>query len=202
MSIAAALSYQVLSQPLAAAEVGKIFDLQTGYLHVARFVNADGTENLSGLVECSLSYGEDDWLPLGPNADISLTTPRDRIRLRWAAQAGVTAILVIAKDPTAFQVANPPARLFVSTAGGTTIATGVVAVGTGATLIRAANSSRQSLTVQNDGGADVFIGAAAVALATGLRLTPGAIMAIDKTTAAIYGIVAAGSINVRYLEES
>lgn len=202
MSIAAAISYQVLVQPLDAAEVAKTINMQTGYLHVLRFVNADASENLSGLIEASLSMADDDWMPLGPNGEIALREARDRIRLRWSAQAGVSAVLVIAKDPTAFRVATPPAKLFISTAAGTSLASGVVAVGTSATVIRAANSSRQSLTIQNDGSADVFLGPASVAVASGFRLTPGGTVTIDKNTAALYGIVAAGSVNVRYLDEA
>lgn len=203
MTIAQALAYAVYDFPLDVAEGGRVLDFQAGYIHVARFFNqADGTEYQSGLIECALSLAANDWLPLGFNSEISLAVPRDRVRVRWAAQPGATVRLVLARDPNQFRLSNPLSTLRISTAAGTVLATGSVNIGTGATLIRAASASRQSLMLQNAGSFDVFIGDAAVATATGFPLAPGATLAVDKTTAAVYGISGTTGQPVRYLEEA
>ena len=202
MSIAAAVSYQVMSQPLDTAETGKVFDFQLGYIHVARFVNSDGSLNVGALVECSLSRADDDWIPLGFNAEIALTTPRDTVRLRWAAQAGVRAILVIAKDPQQFRVDNPPVAQLATSALGATLNNAAVTVTTSATLIRAANGGRQSLALQNRGTTSIFLGNSGVTVANGFELMPNAIIDVTGISAAIYGIALSGACDVRLLEGS
>ena len=202
MSIAAARTYLVQSIPLDTASAGTVINYQVGYIHVARFQTADGLENLSGLIEVALAFGVEDWLPLGPNAEVMMIPARDQVRVRWAAQAGITCTLVLAQDPKQFQMANPPGRTLVSTAAGTTIAVGTATIGTSAGLIRAANSARQSLIIQNDGAADIYVGPAAVAVADGLRVPVGATLTLDKTTAALYGISGAAGNVVRWLEEA
>ena len=110
MSIAKALAYAVYDLPLDLAEAGRVLDFQAGYVHVARFSNADGSENATGLVELALALDSADWIPLAFNSELKLAAPRDRMRVRWSAQAGITLRLVLARDPAQFSIYTPPAR--------------------------------------------------------------------------------------------
>jgi hypothetical protein len=88
-------------------------------------------------------------------------------------------------------------------AGATQIATGQVSVTTsaGGTLIVAARTGRKSLLIFNEGTTDVRLGVNGVTTSTGVLLTgvKGAGVGIDGA-AAVYGIVAAGSQTVSYME--
>lgn len=79
--------------------------------------------------------------------------------------------------------------------------TAQVSVAATATLVCAARADRSSVTVESHGGADVFIGDANVTTSSG-ALVPGAAGASITlpTTAAIYGIVAAGTQTVSVIE--
>lgn len=84
-----------------------------------------------------------------------------------------------------------------------TITTNQIAVdnAAGGTLIRAINLNRRSIIVRNQGLVDMFVGVNGVTIATGLSVRAGESMTLDRTTAAIYGITAAGATTVGYLEE-
>lgn len=77
-----------------------------------------------------------------------------------------------------------------------------VAVGTGATVIKAANTSRKYLAIKNIGANPVFIGGSGVTTGTGYSLGVGVTLLMQEsvTTAAVYGIVAGGTETVSYLE--
>lgn len=76
-----------------------------------------------------------------------------------------------------------------------------VAVDNTADLILAANSSRLSWSIYNGGAETVYIGDTnAVTTTTGYPLVPGAHLS-GNGRHDIYGITAAGSVNVQYLEE-
>ncbi|WP_341894310.1 hypothetical protein [Ferrovibrio terrae] len=141
-----------------------------------------------------------DFAPIEQNS--SIAGAFDGFELSWAAQSGVTAYIFVSQGPDALRFLSPPAKQLVTSSVGTTLATNAVSAATAATLLSAANALRQSVTLQNrDTTKDVAIGGSGVTMASGFILEPGAIKTIDKTTAAIYGRVAAGTADVRVLEE-
>lgn len=85
--------------------------------------------------------------------------------------------------------------------GGGTIATAQTTVAATATLISAARSTRNSITITNHGTTDVFIGLAGVTTTTGILLQGVKGTSITLiTTAAVYGIVAAATQVVSSVE--
>lgn len=81
------------------------------------------------------------------------------------------------------------------------LATGQVVIGNTSTLIAAARTGRQSLTVENHGGVPVFLGSAGVTVSTGIFLSPAA--GAQKTfdfSGALYGVTAAGNQTVSEFE--
>ncbi len=91
----------------------------------------------------------------------------------------------------------------VSTAASTSINAGQVTVDTtaGGILIKAFNPSRRSIIIRNQGGTDAYVGPNGLTTATGLLIKAGESVSFDRNTAAIWGIVAAGSTTMSYLEE-
>ena len=87
--------------------------------------------------------------------------------------------------------------------GSTNIVTGQISVATtaGGTLIAAARTGRLDITIVNSGTADVYLGPSGLTTSTGILLKgiPGAALTIS-TAAAVYGIVAAATQTVSYLE--
>lgn len=88
--------------------------------------------------------------------------------------------------------------------GTANITVGQSVIGTGATSIvgartGAAGIGRVSVTIYNNGSATVFVGGSGVTTNTGLPLLPGGSITI-ATTAAVYGIVASGTVSCAYLE--
>lgn len=81
------------------------------------------------------------------------------------------------------------------------LTTNQVSVANVATQIVAARNERRSLLIINHGTTDVFIGDASVTIATGVKLkgSDGAAISIP-TISAIYGIVAAGTQMISYIE--
>lgn len=80
----------------------------------------------------------------------------------------------------------------------------VVGVANSATLISAASSTRRKITIQNFTEAAsnpvVYVGGLTVSTSTGIALLDGNSRTFE-TTAAIYGIVVTGTVNVRLLVE-
>jgi hypothetical protein len=77
---------------------------------------------------------------------------------------------------------------------------GNVTVATTATLIKAA-ASRQSISIYNNGASTVFVGYdTAVTTTNGMPIPAGAEREI-RDELAVYGIVASGTVDVRYIEE-
>jgi hypothetical protein len=90
----------------------------------------------------------------------------------------------------------------VKTTTSSTLATNQVTVTiTTPVLIVAANTFRKSVTIRNMGTVDAYIGGGSVAPATGYYIRAYESMTVDRTTAAIYGITAAGSTVFCYMEE-
>lgn len=84
-----------------------------------------------------------------------------------------------------------------------TITSGQVTVDTtaGGVVIKAANTSRRSIIVRNQGATDMYVGPTPVTTANGILVKIDEVLVLDRTTAAIYGITAAGSTTAGYLEE-
>lgn len=83
-----------------------------------------------------------------------------------------------------------------------TIATGQVSVTNAATLIAAARSGRGRITITTTAATVLYVGKSDVSTITGLYIeaAAGASLTLD-TSAAVYGIVASGTLTVSYLEE-
>ncbi len=82
---------------------------------------------------------------------------------------------------------------------GTTHSYGAVSVGTSATSINAASSTRVGIIIANAGSTTIYLGASGVTTADGYPLFAG--KSIYFTTQdQIYGIVASGTESARYLE--
>jgi len=96
---------------------------------------------------------------------------------------------------------DPNKHLAVTLGGLGNLAHGQVSVGTSATQIKAANTSRKAITIKNIGSETVYLGNSGVTTANGFPLEPGEGFGPLRTTAAIYGIVASGSGKVAYWEE-
>lgn len=94
-------------------------------------------------------------------------------------------------DAAGFVATNP--------AVGTTLNVNQISVGTAATAIVQANTNRTQLVVTNIGAATVFLGGSGVTTATGQALLANATITLP-TSAAVYGIVAAGTVAVTYAE--
>lgn len=76
---------------------------------------------------------------------------------------------------------------------------GAVSVSTTATVIKAANASRELIIIRNNGGTSIFIGDSGVTTSDGYELEAGQSVNLF-TEDAIYGIVASGTEDARYLE--
>ena len=123
-------------------------------------------------------------------------------RVRWDSQPGVTAELILTSGINAVDLDTaPPVRLNTGASGGS-IDADAVSVTSTAGVVVAANASRKSVIIQNLGSAPIFIGGSTVADSDGLKVDPGQSLTVDNTTAAIYGVTASGTADVRYLEES
>jgi hypothetical protein len=70
-----------------------------------------------------------------------------------------------------------------------------------ATLITPTNTNRKSLLIRNQGATDMYVLGSGVTTTNGLLIKTSEVLILDRTTAALYGIVSAGSTTVSYLEE-
>jgi len=81
------------------------------------------------------------------------------------------------------------------------ISSGSVSVTTNAILILANNNNRKKLYIQNLGSKAIYIGSTSeVTTSNGFLIGPGDTLDEDMYTGAIYGIAAAGTQDVRYIE--
>jgi len=81
------------------------------------------------------------------------------------------------------------------------ITTSQVTVTNVATLIKAANTSRLSLGIRNQGSVDVYIGSSGVTTSTGIVLKSNNTLFLDNNTAAVYGITVSSTTTVGWVEE-
>jgi hypothetical protein len=83
--------------------------------------------------------------------------------------------------------------------GAAAIANGQTAPTNSAANIVAARETRKTVTLVNHGSVDVYVGAATVTTANGVKVPAGASITIP-TTAAVQGITASGTGAVHYVE--
>lgn len=163
-------------------------------------VNASGEFQPGALIEISLSDRDQDFVPFYPGSRL-LNKTSDQVRMKWAAQPGVTAKLLIGEPEVLdLQIASR-ATVVVGDLADTITGAGVT-VGVAEGLLIAANAGRKRLTIQNLGAAEVYIGPTGVTTADGIRIGSGGAYETDKTSAAFYGISTAPGQDVRVLEET
>ncbi len=163
-------------------------------------VNAAGEFQPGALIEVSLSDRDQDFVPFYPGSRL-LNKTSDQVRMKWAAQAGVTAKILIGEpDVLDLQIASRATVVVGSLADTITVAP--VTVGTSVQSIIAANANRKRVLIRNEGAAAVFIGPTGVLVSTGLRLDPGEQWKSTTTNAEVFGISAAAGNDVRVLEET
>ncbi len=73
--------------------------------------------------------------------------------------------------------------------------------GAGGNLIAAGNADRKSIMIRNQGATDMFVGNTGLTVNTGFPIRASEVFVLDRTTAAIYGITAAGTTTAAFLEE-
>jgi hypothetical protein len=71
----------------------------------------------------------------------------------------------------------------------------------GGTSLIAANANRRRVTLVNDGGVTVYLGATGVTAAAGFPLDPGAVYSTSEFLGALFAITASGTGAVRVMEE-
>lgn len=178
---------------------------RVGYFHLWQFENsADGTVNLSG--QMTAVFGgqatQDDGVPLSYNSRVQFRPTVDLVTLRWNAQPGIRAVIVMSASADALEANNIPARQLVFQGQSPRIATGVQSVSTSRTQLVPANSFRQRLIVQAPvtNPATVVLGDNTVTLANGLQIEPGGSLVLT-TSAPIFGLSASAGGFIRWMEE-
>lgn len=121
-----------------------------------------------------------------------------------AANMGGAAQPSVSVDPSGNYVTPPTTNAngsrSVQSVGAPSIATGQVSVGTSSTLIAAARTGRQAITVVSTTALVFYVGNTGVTTATGQYVAAAAGASITiNTSAAIYG-VAAAPVTVSYME--
>lgn len=122
--------------------------------------------------------------------------------LDWSAQSGKSITIVFFTDAefrSGSQISVTGGAVAITEGSSFTEANVTMTAAT-ATLIRAQNTARFNLSVQNNTGADLWIGGSSVSSTTGFKVPAGGTF-IWKNTAAIYGYSVAGG-SVYYMEES
>lgn len=200
--------YQIYRVPLDVAGVDDI-RIEANYFKLLWAGTLDGSgrpavKNLSAMVEVSIGTAVDDYIPMGINTLVS--GKANRYRLRWNAQPGVWAFILISLvDPrtAAIQVDAPPTSQIVTQAMGATLAASAATVGVVSSQVVAASVTRQKLTIKNNSASStIYLGSdGAVTSATGFPLGPGEGFTLEGTQAAVYAIASAAGTDVRILAE-
>lgn len=121
-----------------------------------------------------------------------------------ATAATITGTAVMWEDASdTLRAASVSKPMPVCTIGGGSVATGKVNVTTSATLICAARTGRKRITISiSTTFTNLYIGDSGVSTSAGYRLQGSAGSSIQlETSAAIYGITSATSVDVFYIEE-
>lgn len=192
-------TYQLIPIDLTTAG-SKTVNFECDRIHFVKALNA-GVVDLDALINVKLSEDNTaDLIPLSVNNGIEGFT--QRFVVTWAAQSGTIAYLFCSNAQ--YRVTSPPTKQIVTSSIGSTLAQAAVAVAdSAAVLLAAASGTRQSVTIQNLGTSEIFIGNNAVVPADGLKVAANGSFTLDKTTAALYAICdTGGTADVRVLIES
>jgi len=119
----------------------------------------------------------------------------------FEAERGVIGEVIITDEAGNKVKVDPTTGGLIIETLGSGFSHGNISVGTTPTLIKAANTARKSLLIQNLGTGAIYIGGSTVSTANGIKLDAGENITIDRTTAAVYGISTATQ-DVRFLEET
>lgn len=173
-------------------------DLEGDYFLFVTALDGSGLVNLDARVDVAFGRAVDDYAPFFINSEAEGYF--DKVRVKWAAQSGVIAYLYISRAPI-IRMRTPPAKQLVTSALADEVSAVAVTVGTSAVAVAAANSTRQQLTILNNGSVDIYIGPAGVTTSTGLKIAAGQSYSTERCTAAFYAISGLAGQNVRVLEE-
>lgn len=132
---------------------------------------------------------------------MSLELPREQTKLTLRNTSGGTiAVQVWTSDgKIEFHGTEIAGTVSVADVGASSFDADSVTVTTTATEIRPVNTDRKALTIYNHGASTVFVGPAGVTTASGLPVLPSVPFDVPGTDE-IYGIVASGSVDVRWFE--
>jgi len=194
--------YQVWRFELETAPPGGFVRLEiaAGKFWFADARDATGALRADALLEIAWGEADDDYFPIKLGTVVT-NRGGQKARVRWTVQAGVSAYLVIG-DPALVEFQSPATASIVQGEQGSTIASTAVAAATTTTLLVAASGSRFAIEVANAGAVPVFIGGAGVTVAAGFPLDPGQRWRSTSFRGALYGIVAAGTADMRVIEET
>lgn len=190
---------------IALDQAGESQFIQTiGYFHLWRFENSDGTVSLDG--ELGVVFGgngtRDDQMPMSYNSRVQYDRPVDRCTLRWNAQPGRVAVILVGPRGSQMEANNTPARQLVFQGQATAMQTAAVAVLAAATQVAAANTRRSRVLIVAPASniATIFVGPQGVTIANGIPLDPGQSY-VGFSSARYDAIAAAVGNNVRVMEE-
>lgn len=202
-----AAEYQIYRIPLTNAGTDKI-PIEANYFKLLWAGTLDANQrpavkDLAAMVEVSMGRAVDDYIPMGINTEV--TGKADYYNLRWNAQPGVWAFILISMVDVrgaSIRVDAPPTSQIVTQAMGATLAASAVSISTAA-LIANTSATRQKLTIKNNSAtATLYLGASAsVTTADGFPVGPGEGFTFEGTQAALYGVSSAGAIDVRVMTE-
>ena len=178
------------------------FNQVVGSLTFVRATDSNGVLALGAEVNIQLGDASGQIIPAAINTMVKLSKPVNAVVFSWDAQPGLTATFMVAPDDAVI-IHSPPAEQLVTQSMGTTLAASGVAVGTGAVQLVPA-ASRQSVLIQNNGAADIFVGSdSTVTTASGFRVPAnGGVLTVDHTTAALWAISGTAGQDVRVLVEA
>lgn len=193
---------------------GRLFRQQTGFIKIT-FRDSSGAPVNNVRMQVAFGQQDEDRLTLDYNGKARCSVPIfsaaglitgyqtvDNFRLFWNNTPGVFAFVTVSQNSQLFEDDTPnPIQSFTQSVG-TIMNTAAVTITIAATLIRAANANRQSVVLRNKGANTIYIGNSGVTTASGQFINPNDVLTIDRSTAAIYGIVAAATEELRYLEET
>lgn len=180
----------------------QVIQQRLGYIQVVEFQDATGAVKLDGKIEVQIDGANAPFLPLRYNGKVLLPERTEWVRVKWDLQADTYCLLLTAPEPNKLVGDFPNPKQLVTSSVGTSVAVAEVTCDNTVDLLAAADAARQSLLLKNISGTTAYLGPVGVTAATGYQVDPGEEFRVDKSTAAIYGITAAGVATFRRFVES
>lgn len=154
-------------------------------------------DSIKGLMR---SIGDPGVAPTDATGKTLLKLLTDILAVDFATESGGNLATLAGKDfatQTTLDTLFKPSDL-----RGSSPTYGTVSVANTATQIKASNSSRKSIFIQNLGSDNMYVGndASVTTANGGAKIVPGAAMELIYCTSAIYGISDGGNIDTRYFE--